>query len=60
MEWQTGPPPNEKIVEVESDGEIIEVMAFYGRDGSQPHWRTENGDKAWSVETFKRWRHKSL
>ena len=54
--WNTGKPPNEKLVEVEYEGGIIQVMAFYGRDGYAPHWRTKEGDHQWSVGAFKRWR----
>ena len=57
IEWKTTNPPNEVLVEVELDGEVIEVMAFYGRDGYRPHWRTENGDRQWSADTFQRWRY---
>ena len=35
-QWQTTTPPNETLVEVENEGEIIKVMAFYGRDGYRP------------------------
>ena len=56
MSWNYGKPPNETFVEVEKDGEIIQVEAFYGRDGYRPHWRNKNGD-CWSVNAFERWRH---
>lgn len=56
--WQTGKPPNEKIVEVElGNGIIIRVFAFYGRDGYLPHWRSETGEAQYSVDTFHRWRY---
>lgn len=54
--WRTERPPNEELVEVELDGKIIRVKAFYGRDGWRPHWRSEDGVLMWSVDTFKRWR----
>ena len=54
--WQRTPPPNERLVEVECNSEIITVMAFYGRDGESPHWTTEKKDKAWPVTEFTRWR----
>lgn len=56
-EWQTSKPPNEVLVEVEWAGEIIEVMAFYGRDGYRSHWKTANGNECWSVDSFSRWRN---
>ena len=59
-DWKMSRPPNEEIVEVEKDGEIIRVMAFYGRDGYLPHWRTENDDCEWSMNAFKRWRRVEL
>ncbi len=55
-EWQTGKPPNEVLVEVECNDEIIQVKAFHGRDGYLPHWQTEDGGKVWGVNTFTRWR----
>ena len=54
--WQTSQPPNEVLVEVEEGKKIIRVMAFYGRDGTRPHWRTKNGSRAWPVSAFSRWR----
>ena len=54
--WQTGRPPNEELVEVMLDGEIIRVRAFYGRDGWRPHWRSEDETTSWSVESFSAWR----
>lgn len=55
-EWQTAAPPNETLVEVEDGDNIIQVMAFYGRDGYRPHWTTEDGGTTWDVTAFKRWR----
>jgi len=56
-EWNYGKPPNEAEVEVELGGEMIVVEAYYGRDGSLPHWRSGGGDKCWPVEKFTKWRH---
>jgi hypothetical protein len=56
MSWKTGTPPNETLVEVEHCGEIIQVMAFYGRDGNRPHWRTQDGSQCWDVTAFRKWR----
>lgn len=58
VEWQFGKPPNEVVVEVEYEGQIIEVMAFFGRDGYRPHWTDVDRNKSWSVNTFNRWRHR--
>ena len=49
------PPPNEKLVEVEENGERIQVMAFYGRDGYRPHWTNADRSKIWPVDRFQRW-----
>lgn len=57
--WQSLPPPNEVIVEVEHESRVIEVMAYYGREGSRPHWRTADGNRFWGPEAFTRWRHKA-
>ena len=54
--WETGAPPNEVLVEVEDGEEIIQVMAFYGRDGYRPHWTNQDRSKAWDVSAFRRWR----
>lgn len=56
QEWQTAKPPNEELVEVEYEGKVIQVMAYWGRDGSRPHWRTEDGGRCWPVEAFTQWR----
>ena len=56
-EWNSGLPLNEVVVEVEyAGGKIIEVMAYFGRDGSSPHWRSPDGSICWPVEAFNRWR----
>ena len=59
MSWQTGKPPNEKIVEVEDAGDIIRVRAVWGRDGMRPHWESEDRDTLWSPDAFARWREVS-
>ena len=49
-------PPNETWVEVmRGNGEILEAMAVYGRDGMRPHWRTREGH-ACDPSQFNRWR----
>lgn len=55
--WQYGKPPNETPVEVELEqyGKIVIVQAFYGRDGTFPHWKTELGT-CLHPTTFARWR----
>jgi hypothetical protein len=45
-------------MEVEYEGKIIAVEAFYGRDGYRPHWRDKYGT-CWDVSAFRRWRHVS-
>ena len=55
-DWNTGRPPNEKLVEVEDGDKIIQVMAFFGRDGYRPHWTNEDRTKSWDVSAFRRWR----
>lgn len=56
-EWKTTAPPNETIVEVEYEaGKIIRALAFYGREGYRPHWRSEDGKTHWPASAFKRWR----
>jgi len=57
--WQSTPPPNEVIVEVQHEGQVIEVMAYYGRDGSRPHWRTVDGCVCWGADAFTLWRYKA-
>lgn len=56
-EWSTGKPPNEVIVEALSyEGKVHHVMAFYGRDGTRPHWRTKDGSEQYPVDYFTKWR----
>lgn len=55
-EWRYDAPPNETIVEAEEAGETIQVMAFYGRDGYRPHWKSADGTQVWCVDSFTRWR----
>lgn len=54
--WQTGAPPNEQVVEVEWNGFIIRVRSIYGRDGTLPHWESEDRDTLWTPNAFDRWR----
>jgi hypothetical protein len=54
--WRDGKPPNETIVEVEWEGEIVRVQAYYGRNGRLPHWESEDGDTMWITSAFNRWR----
>ena len=54
--WDYAQPPNETLVEVEYDNQIIRVMAFHGRDGIKPQWTDEGRVRCWSVESFRRWR----
>lgn len=55
--WQTGKPPNETLVEVEDDqGRIVRARAIWGRDGTLPHWQSENADTRWHPSAFGRWR----
>lgn len=56
-DWRDGKPPNEQIVEVEDeDGRTIRVMAIWGRDGTLPHWESEDRNTHWNVSAFTRWR----
>ena len=55
-EWQTGKPPNEQVVEVEDGKRIIRVRAIWGRDGTLPHWESEDRDTLWHPSAFSRWR----
>ena len=56
IEWQNTIPPNEQIVEVELDGNILKVIAFFGRDGYLPHWQTPDGRQSWPANKFDKWR----
>lgn len=53
-EWLIQNPPNEELVEAvnEYTGEIQRVMAFYGRDGYRPHWRSEDNNIHYPVAMF--------
>lgn len=53
--WRSDRPPNETWVQVMSGDEIIEAMAFYGRDGYRPHWRLRD-DTQCHPARFRRWR----
>jgi hypothetical protein len=55
--WRSDRPPNEEWVEVKDGETIVEAMAFYGRDGWQPHWRTKDG-KQYLPTHFREWRAK--
>jgi hypothetical protein len=55
-EWNYGKPPSDQIVEVEYKGAVIRVRAIWGRDGTLPHWESEDRDTLWSVSAFYRWR----
>lgn len=57
--WQTGPPPNERLVEVEDGETVIVVKAIHGRDGVRPHWTNEAEDRLWPADSFRRWRTKT-
>jgi hypothetical protein len=50
-------PPNEIWVEVLDKSEVVEAMAFYGRDGYLPHWQLRNGTSC-HPSRFNKWRHK--
>lgn len=57
-EWQYTKPSNEKLVEVEDEnGTIIRVLAFWGRDGYLPHWRSEDNNIHYHPSAFKKWRN---
>lgn len=55
--WTTRKPPNEEWVEVRDgpQGELIEVMAVYGREGSKPHWKDRQG-RLFPPDAFRCWR----
>lgn len=53
--WQTGKPPNERVVEVEYNGAVIRVRAIWGRDGILPHWESEDRNSVWPPNAFSRW-----
>ncbi len=57
MPWINGEkPPNEEWVEVQSgNGATTVAMAFYGRDGWRPHWRTVDGSSC-HPSRFNTWR----
>ena len=48
-------PPNEKWVEVLDGDKVVEAMAFFGRDGTRPHWKLRDGS-ACHPSMFSRWR----
>ena len=53
--WHHEAPPNNVLVEVETDDGIICVKARYA-NGYRPHWTTENGT-CYHPEKFHRWRY---
>ena len=56
MSWTIAKPPYETRVEVEHEGQVIRVKAFFGRDGYRPHWRSEDETKTWPQSKFAAWR----
>ena len=52
-------PPNEIWVEVNSNGTILEAMAFHGRDGYKPHWRLRDGTCC-HPSRFNSWRYSPM
>jgi hypothetical protein len=56
-QWSSEKPPSETLVEVKDDERgIIRVRAIWGRDGTLPHWESEDRGILWSPNAFKRWR----
>ena len=57
-EWRYGRPPNEEIVEAQlfSNDSILRLKAIYGRDGTRPHWTSEDEKMCWSPQSVRRWR----
>lgn len=53
--WIYDKPPNETDVEVEHNGRVIVVRAIWGREGTLPHWRGNDGS-CYGVRMFQRWR----
>ena len=53
--WRNDKPPNERWVQVKDDNQVIEAMAFYGRDGYRPHWRLRD-ESCCHPSRFSRWR----
>lgn len=50
-------PPNEIWVQVlDHKANIIEAMAYFGRDGYRPHWQLRDGSLH-HPSAFKLWRH---
>lgn len=59
--WQAGKPPNETLVEVEhKERGVIRARAIWGRDGTLPHWESEDRGILWSPNAFNRWRSIAL
>lgn len=55
LPWSSLKPPNEVWVEVQDKNEVIEAMAFYGRDGYSPHWQLRDGSSC-HPSRFNKWR----
>ncbi len=55
-QWKTSKPPNDTLVEVEHQGQVIRVKAFFGREGYHPSWQSEDGASSWHPSCFTRWR----
>lgn len=54
-QWRSDKPPNETWVQVMDGENIVEAMAFFGRDGYRPHWRLRN-ESFCHPSRFTRWR----
>lgn len=59
MKWETGPPPHNKIVEVEYKGKILKGVAIWGdKDkGILPHWELEGGNLHVHPSDISHWRY---
>ena len=53
--WRNDKPPNETWVQVMDGENVIEAMAFFGRDGYRPHWRLRD-ESCCHPSRFSRWR----
>ena len=53
--WRNDKPPNETWVQVMDGENVIEAMAFFGRDGYRPHWRLRD-ESCCPPSRFSRWR----
>ncbi|MPZ20155.1 MAG: hypothetical protein GEV06_19890 [Luteitalea sp.] len=59
MEWETGKPPNEVVVEVQHRRSVLRARAIWGRDGVLPHWESEDRNTLWPPHAFTKWRHRT-